>query len=102
MSHEFTKNGKVASHGRSDDADELVKQLRERACPAGKSWTGDAPEEDHGHTDCWLHHQSAKEIERLRSLIIEWADASDAWDAYPDADLRDRAAVVALRKAVGR
>jgi hypothetical protein len=42
------------------------------------------------------------EIERLRSLITAWADASDAWDAYPDADLRDRAAVVALRKAVGR
>ena len=43
-----------------------------------------------------------QEIERLRTLIIAWADASDAWDAYPDADLRDRAAVVALRKAVGR
>ena len=43
-----------------------------------------------------------REIERLRTLITAWADASDAWDAYPDADLRDRAAVVELRKAVGR
>jgi hypothetical protein len=40
--------------------------------------------------------------DELRSLITAWADASDAWDAYHDADLRDRAAVVALRKAVGR
>ena len=49
-----------------------------------------------------LYKRAADEIEYLRSLITEWADASDAWDAYPDADLRDRAAVVALRKAVGR
>jgi hypothetical protein len=41
--------------------------LRERACQAGEPWTGDVPEEDHGHTDCWLHHQSADEIERLRA-----------------------------------
>ena len=52
-----------------DHADELVKQLRERACPAGKPWTGDAPEEDHGHTDCWLHHQSANKIEQLLNII---------------------------------
>jgi hypothetical protein len=50
-----------------DHADELVKQLRERSCPAGEPWTGDAPEEDHGHTDCWLHYQSVNEIERLRA-----------------------------------
>lgn len=47
--------------------DHLVEMLRERACQAGEPWTGDAPEEDHGHTDCWLHHQSADEIERLRA-----------------------------------
>lgn len=55
----------------SDHADELVKQLRERACPAGKPWTGDNPEDDHGHTDCWLHHQAADEIERLLSQITK-------------------------------
>lgn len=59
----------------SDHADELVKQLRERACPAGKPWTGDAPKEDHGHTDCWLHHQAADEIERLLKLTGTMADS---------------------------
>ena len=59
----------------SDHADELVKQLRERACPAGKPWTGDAPEDDHGHTDCWLHHQAADQIERLLKLTGTMADS---------------------------
>lgn len=45
---------------------DLVSELRARACPAGKPWTGDDPKSDHGHTDCWLHHQAADEIERLR------------------------------------
>jgi len=48
---------------------DIVKQLRDRACQAGLPHTGDNPEEDHGHTDCWLHHQAADEIERLRSLL---------------------------------
>jgi hypothetical protein len=47
--------------------EDIVEMLRERACQAGEPWTGDAPEEDHGHTDCWLHHQSANEIECLRA-----------------------------------
>jgi hypothetical protein len=81
-------------------SDDIVKQLRERACPAGKPWTGDAPEEDHGHTDCWLHLQSAKEIERLRTLITEWADAEDEADMIRGIDLFT--AYEALRKAVGR
>ena len=79
-----------------DRADELVKQLRERACPAGEPWTGDTPEEDHGHTDCWLHMQAAKEIELLRSLIITWVDADGAPSPVYDA------ARAALRKTVGR
>jgi len=48
---------------------DIVKQLRDRACQAGLPHTGDSPKEDHGHTDCWLHHQAADEIERLRSLL---------------------------------
>ena len=47
----------------------IVEQLRDRACPAGLPYTGDSPEEDHGHTDCWLHHQAANEIERLQAII---------------------------------
>lgn len=78
---------------------DIVTQLRARACPAGKPWTGDNPEEDHGHTDCWLHHQAADEIERLRSLITAWADADDDPE---DIDGPYHAAWLALRKAVGR
>ncbi len=52
-----------------DHAYELIKQLRERACPAGLPWTGSNPAEDHGHTDCWFHHQAADEIEQLLDII---------------------------------
>jgi hypothetical protein len=45
----------------------LPEQLRSRTCPAGEPWTGDDPDEDHGHTDCYLIRLAAKEIERLRS-----------------------------------
>jgi hypothetical protein len=79
-----------------DHADELVKQLRERSCPAGEPWTGDYPEEDHGHTDCWLHHQAAKEIEQLRALITAWVDADGAPSPVYNAARR------ALRSAIGR
>jgi len=47
----------------------LPDQLRERACPAGEPWTGDSPEENHGHTDCWLFHQAASEIEILQKQL---------------------------------
>ena len=47
-------------------SDDLTARLRARACPAGEPWTGDNPAEDHGHTDCWLYHQAADEIERFR------------------------------------
>lgn len=50
---------------------DIVWQLRARACPAGEPWTGDNPKEDHGHTDCWLHHKAADEIERLRSKLAQ-------------------------------
>jgi hypothetical protein len=51
----------------------LPQRLRERSCPAGEPWTGDHPEEEHGHTDCWYHHLAATEIERLRAELSEAA-----------------------------
>jgi hypothetical protein len=47
-------------------SEQIVKMLKDRACAAGESWTGDHPEQDHGHTDCYLHYQSIQEIERLQ------------------------------------
>jgi hypothetical protein len=52
---------------------DIVEQLRQRACQAGEPWTGDNPKSDHGHTDCWLHHQSITEIQRLRTENTELA-----------------------------
>ena len=86
------------------DMNDIVIQLRDRACPAGLPYTADRPQDDHGHTDCWLHHQAADEIERLRSLITAWADADDAvsHDDYVDTLRVREQARDALRKAVGR
>jgi hypothetical protein len=78
---------------------DIVTQLRHRACPAGLPYTGDDPREDHGHTDCWLHHGAADEIEQLRALITAWVDADDD---PKDIDGPYHAAWLALRKTVGR
>lgn len=83
----------------NDHADELVGMLRDRACPTGLPHTGNDPKEDHGHTDCWLHHQAADEIERLRALITAWVDADDDPE---DVEGLYHAAWLALRRAVGR
>ena len=77
---------------------DIVEQLRDRACPAGLPHTGENPAEDHGHTDCWLHHRAADEIERLRGLIIAWCDATDMAGAQGAQGVQ----IDALRKAVGR
>ena len=77
-------------------AEELISTLRYRACPAGLPYTGDNPKEDHGHTDCWLHHQSADALEHLLGLIAAWVDADGSPPPIYNA-ARD-----ALRKAVGR
>ena len=45
----------------------LAARLRLMACPAGEPWTADDPASDHGHTDCWLLHLAADELERLSS-----------------------------------
>ena len=47
--------------------DDIVDRLRDRACPAHLPWTGDNEREDHGHTDCWLHHQAADQIDRYET-----------------------------------
>jgi hypothetical protein len=77
---------------------DIVELLRMRACPS----EGEYLESDHGHSDCYLEREAADEIERLRFLISEWADASDKWDGHAETDARERAAVTALRKVVGR
>ena len=56
-------------HDDDEDEDDIVEQLKARACPAGLPHTGDAPEQDHGHTDCYLEGQAAAEIERLREEV---------------------------------
>ena len=47
-------------------SDNLVKQLRQRACPP----EGEYLEHDHGHSDCYLEREAADEIERLRSKLV--------------------------------
>jgi hypothetical protein len=48
---------------------DIVDLLKEWACPAGEPWTGDEPDEDHGHSACWLMYRAVDEIEYLRSKI---------------------------------
>ena len=50
----------------ADIVADLPSLLRSRTCPAGEPHTGDNPDEDHGHTDCYLMRLAAREIERLR------------------------------------
>lgn len=45
----------------------IIQLALERTCPAGKPWTGDNPEEDHGHTDCWIYHQLINTIKELQT-----------------------------------
>lgn len=49
-----------------------------------------------------LMEEAADEIERLRGLITEWADAEDAVLDTGIFDLRFFEALLALREAVGR
>jgi hypothetical protein len=46
---------------------QLIELALEQTCPAGESWTGDAPEEDHGHTRCWIIHQLIGKIVELET-----------------------------------
>ena len=69
MSDPYELLDALGGDGRGDLT--LPDQLRERACPAGKPWTANDPASDHGHTDCWLFHAAADEIERLRAAIEE-------------------------------
>lgn len=47
------------------NTNELIKFALSRTCPAGLDYTGDNPEEDHGHTDCWTIHELIKKIQEL-------------------------------------
>lgn len=128
--HDLTHQAPENRENPFDRSEFLVKQLRERACPAGEPWTGDNPEEDHGHTDCWLMHQAALHIEmceselsyihdcfaietteayaqidRMLKLITEWADLEEArlHDAGIDPSLiKWPPRYEALRKVIGR
>ena len=57
----------------------LPKQLRDRACPAGKPWTVDDPVSDHGHTDCYLLHQAADMIEDLEKKLAALRDLNQSY-----------------------
>jgi hypothetical protein len=65
----------------------LPDQLRARACPAGLPHTGDHPERDHGHTDCWLLHRAADRIEELEAAISAHRGANDSNCADPSCEL---------------
>lgn len=65
------------------DGHDITTLLRNRACKAGLPWTGDHPEQDHGHTECWLHHKAANEIDRLRDTIITTLGHDATWCLHP-------------------
>jgi len=87
--------GDIMEESNSND---IVELLRLRACPP----EGEYLESDHGHSDCYLEREAADEIERLRTLITAWADASDDLDGHPSDYHQNLAeAEDALRKVVG-
>ena len=43
----------------------LIHLAMEQTCPANRPWTGDAPEEEHGHTSCWIIHELIAKIREL-------------------------------------
>lgn len=60
---------------------QIVEKLRWRSCPAGEPWTGDNPEEYHGHTDCWLYHLAARRLEVLEELLTEYGRHAEGCSA---------------------
>lgn len=61
---------------------DIVAHLHAASCPSGLPWTGDDPADDHGHSDCWLHHAAAAEIMRLRVALLPYV-AADAISSNP-------------------
>jgi hypothetical protein len=83
------------------NSNDIVELLRMRSCPP----EGEYLESDHGHSDCYLEREAADEIERLRLLISEWADAQDnrvSDGGYDPRSIKWPEADIELRKAVGR
>jgi hypothetical protein len=77
---------------------ELIELALEQTCPAGKPWTGDAPEEDHGHTSCWMIHQLIEKIVELESeseklagiLMGPYVNVNESYVATVDETLKSR------------
>ena len=57
-------------------SEELVVLLRERCCQAGEPWTGDNPDEDHGHTDCHLMRLAANQLELWQQIAKQFESLS--------------------------
>ena len=72
-----------------------MTDIRDRLRQRAEQWAADDPERDGT-----LDHDAADEIERLRSLIIEWAEADREFNAtdLPDVARRYVAAMDALRE----
>lgn len=70
MSDEFGDMDQTPEEFEAEIVQRLPALLRSRSCPAGEPWTGDHPEKDHGHTDCWFHHLAADEIDLLRRQLL--------------------------------
>lgn len=56
------------------DTENLITLALMRTCPAGEPWTGDHPEDDHGHTDCFVIHELVKTIRDLQAQNAEFAE----------------------------
>jgi hypothetical protein len=51
----------------------LIRLAYEQTCPAGLPHTGDFPEQDHGHSSCWMIHRLIEKIKELDSENKEMA-----------------------------
>lgn len=43
----------------------VIRLALEQACPSGLPHTGNAPEEDHGHSSCYTIHQLISKVREL-------------------------------------
>jgi hypothetical protein len=51
----------------------LIRLAYEQTCPAGLPHTGDFPEQDHGHSSCWMIHRLIEKIQELDAENKEMA-----------------------------
>ena len=77
---------------------ELIELALEQTCPAGEPWTGDSPEEEHGHTSCWMIHLLIEKIVELDSesqklagiLMGPYVNVNESYVSTVDAALETR------------